>query len=54
MANWDDQEKAGSLEGYDYNEFNLAYNEDTDPDSGLSVLYNGMGYSSSIINQTKS
>lgn len=54
MATWDNQEKAGSESGYEYNEFNLTYNQLTDPDSGLAVLYNGFGIATSFTNQPKS
>lgn len=41
---WDLIEKSGFTGGgWDYNEPNLTYNEDIDPDTGASVTYNSLG-----------
>lgn len=54
MATWDTQEKPGaSGGGWDYNESNLTYDEDIDPDSDLEVYYNGLGEEITWTNQTK-
>lgn len=53
MSTWDSQEKAGNSGGYEYNENNLTYNAVTDPDSGLTVSYNGIGTITSFTNLTK-
>lgn len=45
---WDDIELTGTgTGGWEYNEPNLTYNQDVDPDSGESVLYNGIGFTTS-------
>jgi len=44
MATWDNNEKPGMAGGgWDYNEPNMTYDEDIDPDSQLTVYYNGLG-----------
>lgn len=53
MSTWDNQEKAGNTQGWEYDESNLLYDSLSDPDSGLAVLYNGMGTSSSFTNVIK-
>ena len=42
---WDLQEKSGDPVGggWDYDENNLTYNENIDPESTLSVLYDSLG-----------
>ena len=41
---WDNIEKSGfALGGWDYNEANLAYSDDKDPDTGSDVTYNSLG-----------
>lgn len=52
MTTWNNQEKAGF--GWDYDEINLAYDDDTDPYSGNSVLYNAVGTLTVWSNQSKS
>lgn len=51
MATFDNVEKTGT--GWKYNEENLMYDSDLDPDSGNSVLYNQIGSLTTFINQTK-
>lgn len=53
MSNWDNQEKSGNSQGWEYNETNLLYNSPTDPDSGLTIYYNGVGTVSSFTNEVK-
>lgn len=52
MTTWDNQEKSGF--GWSYDESNLSYNEDIDPDGGNSVLYNAVGTLTTWSNQSKS
>lgn len=54
MANWDNVEKSGNDSGQEYDEVNLEYDQALDPDSGLTVYYNGVGTVVSITNVTKS
>ena len=55
MTTWDNLEKPGFANGgWDYDETNLSYDEDIDPDTQLSVTYNGLGTAVSWSNQTKS
>lgn len=55
MANWDNIEKPGvSGGGWDYNENLITYNQDIDPDTSLTVYYNGLGVVQSWSNQSKS
>lgn len=55
MTTWDNLEKPGFANGgWEYNETNLTYNEVIDPDTQLSVTYNGLGTAVSWSNQTKS
>lgn len=51
MANWDNQEKGGT--GWIYNEANLTYNENIDPDSGGEVFYNSVGVAPTFTNISK-
>lgn len=52
---WDLIEKSGfSQGGWDYDEPNLAYNEDMDPDTGSSVAYNSLGTAGTWTNTNKS
>lgn len=53
MATWDNIEKSGNAQGWEYNESNLLYDSETDPDSGLEIFYNGVGTASSITNEIK-
>lgn len=51
---WDNQEKPKADEGgWDYNEQNLNYDEDIDPDSNLPVKYNSLGTAQEWTNQNK-
>jgi hypothetical protein len=52
MANWDSQEKAGGA-GWDYNDANLEYNSEFDPDGDNPVRYNGVGKVAIISNKEK-
>lgn len=51
---WDNVEKSGGGQGWEYGETNLAYGALTDPESGSTVHYGSIGLSLSITNQTKS
>jgi hypothetical protein len=52
---WDLIEKSGvSGGGWEYNDGNLAYNEDQDPDSLSDVTYNNVGTQGTWSNTNKS
>lgn len=53
MSIWDNQEKSGNNQGWEYDETNLLYDSLLDPDSNLAVYYNGVGIVSSFTNETK-
>ena len=48
---WDTREKSG--QGWEYNEPNMAYNSENDPDGGSPVYYNQVGSATVFTNQTK-
>lgn len=54
MATWDNQEKSGNTQGWEYDESNLLYDSSNDPDSNSTIYYNGIGTVSSFTNITKS
>lgn len=55
MTTWDTIEKSGTgAGGWFFNENNLAFNQETDPDSGNPVYFNGFGLSANWTNQPKS
>lgn len=56
MANWNNIEKAlgDSGGGWTYDETEIEYDSDLDPLSNLSILYEGIGTSTSITNVIKS
>jgi hypothetical protein len=52
---WDLLEKSGFTSGaWEYNEPNMAYNQDRDLDTLASVTYNSMGTENSWTNTNKS
>jgi hypothetical protein len=51
MATWDNQEKSG--QAWIYNETNMEYDSEFDPDGGLPVNYNSVGSSSAFTNEIK-
>jgi hypothetical protein len=51
MSIWDNQEKSG--QAWLYNETNMEYDSEFDPDGGLPVYYNGVGSSSTFTNEIK-
>lgn len=54
MSNWDNIEKSGGGQGWEYDEVNLMYDSLVDPDSGSAVYYNGIGTVTTLTNITKS
>ena len=54
MSNWDNIEKSGGSDGWEYDEVNLTYDALVDPDSGSTVYYNGIGTVTTFTNITKS
>lgn len=56
MATWNTQGKpgVGAGFGWEYNRANLTYDAVTDPTSGLSVKYNGLGQGQVWSNQAES
>lgn len=54
MSTFDNIEKSGTTGGWTYDEPNMDYDQDIDPDSGDFVTYNGLGNDSSFTNITKS
>lgn len=54
MATFENREKPGTnIGGWDYNEDEITYNESLDPDTNLTVFYNGLGVSTNWSNETK-
>ena len=52
---WDLLQKSGFIGGgWSYNEPNLIYNEDEDPDTGSDVTYNNLGTADTWTNTNKS
>lgn len=53
---WDLLEKSitGTGSGWDYNESELAYDQDVDTDTGSDVFYNGLGTQDTWSNISKS
>ena len=43
MSTWQNIEKTGSSQGWEYNEVGYAYNQANDPDGGATVKYNSVG-----------
>jgi len=51
---WDNIEKPGQTGGgWDYDEPNLDYDSDADPDSNLTVYYNNLGEAPTFTNISK-
>jgi len=53
MSTWDNLEKSGNTEGWEYDETNLLYDSETDPDGNSTVYYDTMGIAVSITNVIK-
>lgn len=55
MATWDAQEKPGILAGggWDYDEDQLEYDSDEDPESSAQVVYNGEGEDTNWTNENE-
>ena len=53
MSSWDNLEKSGSGQGWEYDEVNLSYDAETDPDGNSIVYYETIGSSVSITNAVK-
>ena len=53
-TSWDNVEKSGGTQGWEYDEVNLSYDQANDPESNSTVYYDSIGLELSITNQTKS
>lgn len=53
MSTWNNQEKTGNTQGWEYNEVGYTYNQLTDPESGATVKYNSVGDAVTFTNLNK-